>query len=173
MAPLAIGFPVWATIFMIRNKNDLQKLAIKREFTVLYGTLNTHTLYVLLYQVAFLMRRLFYALIFVLLANYPSFQIILIASLSMVMLTNLIVNKPFKEQILNYMEIFNELTFAIVSYFFLLFTEFNQNIDLKTYIGWLLICLTLFNITVNYIIVIIKTVTQLINLIKMFIRKRK
>ena len=71
------------------------------------------------------------------------------------------------------MEIFNELTFAIVSYFFLLFTEFNQNIDLKTYIGWLLICLTLFNITVNYIIVIIKTVTQLINLIKRFIRKRK
>ena len=71
------------------------------------------------------------------------------------------------------MEIFNELTFSIVSYTFLLFTEFNQNIDLKTYIGWLLICLTLFNITVNYIIVIIKTVTQLINLIKRFIRKRK
>ena len=71
------------------------------------------------------------------------------------------------------MEIFNELTFAIVSYTFLLFTEFNQSSSLKTYIGWLLIILTLFNITVNYIIVIIKTATQLIKVIKNFIRKRR
>lgn len=69
---------------------------------------------------------------------------------------------PFKDPVQNTMEVLNELTFAIVSYSFLLFTDFNLNPDFKNYAGWGLIGVTLLNIGVNYLVVIFKTVARIV-----------
>ena len=55
------------------------------------------------------------------------------------------------------MEIFNEFTFLIVSYSYILFTDYNLSTEIKIAMGWCLIGITLLNIGLNYIVVIYKT----------------
>ena len=48
---------------------------------------------------------------------------------------------------LNKMEVFNESTIFLASFFLILFTE--TNVDVKKSYGWGLSCLTLVNLTIN------------------------
>ena len=57
------------------------------------------------------------------------------------------------------MEIINETTFATVTMSYIMFTDFNEDYDCKSYVGWGLIGATLLNILVNYLVVLYKTVT--------------
>lgn len=53
------------------------------------------------------------------------------------------------------MESFNETSFLVSTYLFLLFSGFNYNIVLKVYSGWAFVIVCLFTISVNYVVVIV------------------
>ena len=73
------------------------------------------------------------------------------------MLSYLIACNPFVDRVQNVMEILNELTFLIVTYSFILFTDYNLNSSVKVMMGWFMIGVTLLNIAINYLVVLIKT----------------
>jgi len=73
------------------------------------------------------------------------------------------------------MEVFNETTVFLASYFLILFTETNVNVK-KTY-GWGLSCLTLINLTINLTVafaeVFVKLYLKVLGKIKQLLLKRK
>ena len=68
---IVIAFPIWITIFLYQNKQNLENVVIKRKFVVLYSFISNHNIFSLLYYVVFLLRRLFYAVVFVFLNKCP------------------------------------------------------------------------------------------------------
>ena len=60
------------------------------------------------------------------------------------------------------MEIMNEFTFWITSYSFITFTDFVEDIEVKNAAGWCIIGATLMNIGINYLVVIYKTIQQVV-----------
>mmetsp|Transcript_14758 Transcript_14758/g.10662 ORF Transcript_14758/g.10662 Transcript_14758/m.10662 type:complete len:89 (+) Transcript_14758:654-920(+) len=68
---------------------------------------------------------------------------------------------PFTEQLLNYLEYFNEFTVLVISYFLIFFTDFAEDKEMEYRLGWIVIVLTLFNILVNLIIIMKMTIKNL------------
>mmetsp|Transcript_34567 Transcript_34567/g.25697 ORF Transcript_34567/g.25697 Transcript_34567/m.25697 type:complete len:150 (-) Transcript_34567:474-923(-) len=61
---------------------------------------------------------------------------------------------PFSENLLNYLEYFNEFTVLVISYFLIFFTDFSDDKEMEYLLGWVVIVMTLFNILVNLIVII-------------------
>lgn len=65
--------------------------------------------------------------------------------------------RPYKEQALNYLEIFNEVCILAIVYCMLLLTDFLPDPEIQYDIGYGIIALTGFNILGNNILIGIKT----------------
>ncbi len=59
--------------------------------------------------------------------------------------------RPFENEALNRMEIFNEICILLVSYHLFLLTGFNEDYDCQYEVGWSLLGITSTNILVNMI----------------------
>ncbi len=57
---------------------------------------------------------------------------------------------PMNQPFLNKMEIFNELTLLILSYFLFFFTDFVPSVYMRYTLGWAFIFITVLNIAVNW-----------------------
>lgn len=63
--------------------------------------------------------------------------------------------KPFKEKLLNNLEVFNELCVLAKSYHLLLFTSLVADVEIKYKVGWSFIGVTAINILANMLVVIV------------------
>ena len=106
-------------------------------------------------------RRLIYAATAVFLMNYTAFQLQALVLQCVLLLIFILLVKPFSEKSQNYREIFNESCILCCSLHLLTFTDFSSDPDIQYSIGWSLIAVTVFNITVNSIIMIIATAREL------------
>jgi len=57
--------------------------------------------------------------------------------------------KPFENPVLNRMELFNECCIIVAAYHLFYFTDYLPDYKLQYKLGWSLIGVTIFNITVN------------------------
>ena len=89
------------------------------------------------------------------------------------MLFFIILVHPYKEPFLNKLECFNEVTLLIVSYCFLFFLEQIDSPELKGYVGWFLIGITVFNTLMNILIVIYSSIKIVIRIFKHRNKKRE
>ncbi len=55
------------------------------------------------------------------------------------------------------MEIFNELSILVISYHLIAFTDYLSDSDIKEKVGWSALAFTLFNISVNMVIMMHQT----------------
>ena len=62
----------------------------------------------------------------------------------------------------NLLEIFNEMTVLIVTYHFLLFTDYNFDTNIQYNAGVSTIAITILNLSINMLIMIIMTIKQII-----------
>ena len=60
--------------------------------------------------------------------------------------------KPFKNPVLNRLEIFNELCIMAAAYHLFVFTDYVDDPDMQYKVGWSMIGVTAFNIVVNMIV---------------------
>jgi hypothetical protein len=59
------------------------------------------------------------------------------------------------------MELINELTILLTSYFLFLFTEFMDDPDIQWNSGWIIIGLTVVDLLVNMLIIVIQMIIML------------
>ena len=69
--------------------------------------------------------------------------------------------KPYKERMDNYMDIFNEGCLLIASCPLITFSDFLESGSIKYSIGWSVIGCTIFNLLVNMVVLLYKTVVLL------------
>ncbi|CDW89271.1 UNKNOWN [Stylonychia lemnae] len=121
------------------------------------------------YQSIFLGRRIYTAIILVLIYDYPVQQIQLLMISSLINLYYLILVKPFETKGQNILEIFNEICIVICIYHIIVFSDFTDDPYLKYDLGWSLNGIALCQILVNTIYILFGTVKNLIlNLRKQF-----
>ena len=75
---------------------------------------------------------------------------------SLMMISFIISVKPMSEPYLNKMEIFNESTLLTSSYFMFLFTDFVDDVNMRSKVGWAYIGVIGVMIVVNFGCMIIK-----------------
>lgn len=103
-----------------------------------------------LFNFFFLLRRMMYVYALSLLEACSVAQLGVVNMGSLAMLSFLATVKPFKTPFLNTLELLNEATILVLSYFCFVFTDLMQNYALKFQLGWayslLLIAQVLLNI---------------------------
>jgi hypothetical protein len=71
--------------------------------------------------------------------------------------------KPYKEPLLNKLELFNEVSTLIISYHLFLFTDYLTDVTLQYQLGYALIVFTCFNVFINILTIFIQAFTTLKN----------
>ena len=130
---------------MLRDQASVLK------FGSTYSEIKTDSKAALLYNVIFMLRRLLFSLIAVVMDGSPVLQVQLLIFHCILMLIYNILVQPFEEPTLNYLEIFNELCIIVAAYHLIPFTDFLDDPEIKYEIGWSIIGITTFNIGVNMI----------------------
>ena len=82
------------------------------------------------------------------------------------MITYLMYVFPMNSRFLNGMEIMNEVTLFLTSYFLYLFTSFVPNAELRYEMGWYFIGIAASNIFLNWLAMVYKFVEPLVVFIK-------
>ena len=114
----------------------------------------------------FLIRRIILACTIVFCDNHTYVQLFLQIGFSIFITDFFSRVRPLEEPILNYMEIYNELTILICSYLMLCFSELVENANQRIEIGWTYIMIVSLNILINWAVLIFKTLRQLWTIVK-------
>ncbi len=126
-----------------------------------YSENKTDSKAALLYNVIFMLRRLLFSLIAVLLDGSPVLQVQLLIFHCILMLIYNILVQPFEDPMLNNLEIFNELCIIGAAYHLIPFTDFLDDPEVQYKIGWSIIGITTFNIAVNMIFMTLLSLKKL------------
>jgi hypothetical protein len=103
-----------------------------------------------------MIKRFVFAIICIYLYDYPFAQIQFLHIQTILMIMYIISVKPFKEALLNKLEIFNEICILLTSYHLSCFTMFVSDPLIKYNIGWSLLALTSLNMLVNTSIIMVQ-----------------
>ncbi|TNV74823.1 hypothetical protein FGO68_gene10275 [Halteria grandinella] len=133
---------------LLKSKNREQEIAQSR-YSSLFNDLRTTNIHCLLYYPIFIFRRFSAALTIVLLQDNASAQINLLLILSLVMLYYMIAVRPFRERLLNYLEIMNEVFVLCSSYHLLIFTDWVGEPNFQYLMGWSLNLLLILQFLLN------------------------
>eukprot|EP00347_Sterkiella_histriomuscorum_P009028 403342805 len=113
-----------------------------------------------------MIRRFIFAVTVVIGSDYPFVQIQILILTSLLIVTYLLLIRPFDSSKQNYLEFFNELCILSIAEVTPIFTKFADNSDNQYNLGWLIILLTLLNMGVNMSIMIYGSIQNLIMLLK-------
>jgi hypothetical protein len=82
--------------------------------------------------------------------------------------------RPYDDGLLNFVEIFNEATLLICSYILLLFTDYIEDAQMRSDIGWVYGCIVAVNLIVNWLILFGRFIKVTLGpVIQMLLEKRK
>jgi len=153
MFAFAVGvvvFPVWLTVFMIRNYDHLQQNKFKRAYLPAYQNIDLQNNRRALAQpIIYIARRLAIVLVSVLLADYIFVQIFTLIYMQLAVMSYNTQVQPFVTRQKFRNEMFNEITGLIVIYHLLTFTEFVVNPETRLEMGWSLNTFMIGNLLIN------------------------
>jgi len=119
------------------------------------------------YYPFFMIRRIFYAVILISLIDHPFIQIGFITSLVISpMIFYLIYCFPFKGNITNYLNIYNEFSLFAVYFGILIINLFDFSPNNQMIVGWILISFILLSLVATWIIMLPGAFKELINYAK-------
>ena len=113
-----------------------------------------------------MIRRLIFAIIAIFLSELLVIQLLMHTLSSIGILMFLFYLKPLESKFLNAIEIMNEITLLISSYFLYFFTSFIQSVEMKYEMGWYFIGIAAFNIFINWCAMIYRFLLPLVNFIR-------
>lgn len=162
---LIFPFFVWALLwskFSILNQEKAVNV-----FGSTYQELRTDSKPALLYNVIYMLRRLYIAVIATMFKDYSFFQVqaIVFHSLSVIIYTAWV--RPFELPLMNTMEVFNEVCILLASCHLFVFTAFVDEPEVQYKLGWSLIAVSVINMLVNIGVMVKASLREL----KLLIRK--
>jgi len=144
-------FTLFAVYFLTKHKEDIGKKEFDKKFSSFYDNQRVSLPYSYSYIVIFLVRRLLYTMSMQWFGLAAQLALQLFTSLGSLMF--LFAVRPMETPLLNFTEIYNELTFLCCIYVSFLFTNFMPNPSQKESYGWCFIFIVLLNIFINILIV--------------------
>ena len=122
-----VGFPIGVWAFLWAKIGSLEDENTKKQFGSTYEELRMNSKAALLFNVIYMVRRLFFAAVAVFLDSLPSIQVALVILHCLLVLMYLVRVRPFADPVMNIMEILNEAFIMAATYHLLIFTEFVPN----------------------------------------------
>jgi hypothetical protein len=119
--------------------------------------LSPHSKWTFMYNLFFMARRFITAVFLITFNTIPLLQIAGMIFPSVLTLGYLIGNMPFKKEVDNWIEIFNEITVLTVTHIVLSFINPMHAVEVRMMLGWFMIISTSFNIVTNLHIVLINS----------------
>ncbi len=116
--------PFISMCYLLRRRKRLLRDSFINTIGVLYSQFKIKKKWAAAFNVIFMLRRIIYAFIFTLLAEYSAFQVISMNLMSLMMLCYILLVIPYIENRLNIIEVYNELTVLICSWHLFLFSEY-------------------------------------------------
>ena len=102
--------------------------------------------------VIFMIKRIFTSVIIVYMRDVVVFQLMSLTLLSVIYQALILRYKFYQKELDIYLELFNELTISLCLYCFYMLSDFSDQLDFKLTIGYTLIGIILFNVTVYMLI---------------------
>jgi len=125
---------------------------MKAKIGSLYLAIKERSRYALCYSQVFVVRRILFVCVSVLLSSHASIQIHLFTFTTLFYLMFLGTVIPHQDIFMTKIEIVNETLLVLVCYQFMLYTDIVQNVPLRSAIGWsqvgLVVFILVFNLTV-------------------------
>ena len=157
---VAILFPFFVAYIMYkRRKIEEEDPAIEaydRKYEALYEDFKTSDPFYVQYYFVFILRRVTYALLayFMWQPEYTIIQLHLNQTISFMFLIYLVTYKPFLDPFLDKVEVFNEISYMVITYHQLGFTDITTEVHTKHIIGWSMIGFCLLSFGFNMVLMI-------------------
>jgi hypothetical protein len=119
--------------------------------------ISPHSKWTFMYNLFFMTRRLITAVFIIVFNTIPLLQLAGMLFPSVLTLGYLIGNMPFKKDLDNWIEIFNEITVLVVTHVVLSFINPLHAVEVRLMLGWFMIISTSFNIVSNLIIILVNS----------------
>lgn len=143
---IIIFLPIIVTVFMEKKKLMLKKQIFKEQYDSLYDGFDIRSASNQRFIGLFYLRRLLFSITCVFLTDHPAFQVQLYLLSSIINSTYIGLSKPYEGLGKNRVEIFNEVTIFAVGTHLVALTDFVDDEDTRTIIGWSLIAVVMINI---------------------------
>ena len=122
----SVLFPVITAIILFKYQHRLEESRFKHSIEAMYENVDVERKASLAYIIIFLIRRLLFSAVLVLMINYPLFQVLATYFLCLFNTIYIISVKPFKTATSNYSEIFNELCLLFGATHLFLYTDYME-----------------------------------------------
>jgi hypothetical protein len=143
-------FLVFTFIFMIEKREEVDDEAFKQRYGAYLTNVETYLKPAAIhYPSVFMIRRLFMALTITFFKFNLVTQVLCGVHSSLLMLSWLLLVKPFDSQFKNYLESTNEFIVLILSYFGFLFSDYVENPVARYSFGFLYISLIALGLVLN------------------------
>lgn len=159
---LVAGAPLAVAAIVLRHRDHLESSKIREKYGVILEG-RSKNLKTAMFTVFYMYRRLFSALILVLLHERPFFQIMLMLLLSAIDSIYMATIKPMRNRLSNKFELFNEACILIVSYSMIICMNLAIPVALHDSLGWVMVVVTVINIIGNFGIVIYQVFPEIIS----------
>ncbi len=159
MVVCTFPFFVWALLW--KKITSLKDQSSVDAYGSTYNEIRVDSKSALMYNVFYMLRRLWIALIATMLKEFSFLQVQLIVLHSIVMTIYVTLFKPFELPLLNRMEVFNEYTIMLATVHLLTFTQFVPEPETQYIMGWSIIGITVLNIAVNMFVMFYSSLRQL------------
>jgi hypothetical protein len=168
------SMPIIVFFFLLHNQYRLADSSFESMFGGLYKTLKLNRLDCYMFNVAFLVRRLIFALcIGGLLTETTLVNVMVQIFMSITLCLYIAHSKPFEEAKDNFIELMNELTILFVFYLTLGVITDDSLLtgEMRQTHGFATIGLILLNISVNFVIFLHTTLNEVIKAVKSLLKK--
>ena len=132
----------------------------------IFDNLNPKSTIALKFNTFFLLRRLLIAFLLAFLVDSPTTQIILLIISTILNFIYLLSCYPYQHKCDNIMEIINETFILIALTHLVVFSDFVESIPMKQTFGLSLSLLILIQILINTVVVLVLTISNVINFVK-------
>ena len=131
--------PLWIIHFYLKNFENLEDEKFEEKYGAVYEGLKPDHKSWIVYPVYFIVRRVLFMIISLLLYNFVMFQIILLILLTLCSACYILHIRPFEEELVNNLEVMNEtFTLMLLSVMFC-FTDLIDDVELQYTIGYIFI----------------------------------
>ena len=160
---IAVAFPIFCTIFLFKNKDELLEEDFKAKYGSLYMNLRTlmkSTKMNLLWLTFFFVKRAIIVVVTLTFCNHLWFQVLFIVMAELMVLCHLSMFKPMYSKLLNLMEFMNEFFTLTASYFLFVFSDLIPSVEARHYQGSVFRDMTLAVMIINFILLLIFIAVQ-------------
>eukprot|EP00347_Sterkiella_histriomuscorum_P020819 403336344 len=151
-----ICFPFISGYFLYYNHEKLKRESFAAKYQTLYEGLRIDSQIAAQYQILNMIRKLIQITAFMIFDEYAFLQFFTLIFTSLGMIMYIILVKPFDDEFIYRMELFNEFTVIAIMYSMICFSEINQSDETKYDLGYFPIVLFALNFSVHILNLLIR-----------------